>query len=101
MVDRYHDEAVDAGARIVHSCGVDSIPADLGTMLVQSFATKKFGTPCEFVRIYIESASGGVSGGTMASAVAMFEAASTDPFARQTYVLRALLSPQSDPNSCP
>jgi hypothetical protein len=70
-------------------------------MLVQSFATKKFGTLWVLVRIYIEAASGGVSGGTMASAVAMFEVASTDPFARQTYVPRAFPSPQSDPNSCP
>ncbi|WP_290815307.1 saccharopine dehydrogenase NADP-binding domain-containing protein [Halovivax sp.] len=84
MIDRYHDDAVDAGARIVHSCGFDSIPADLATLLVQSFAIEEFGTPCELVRIYLEDGRGGVSGGTMSSVVEVFRAASTDPVARQT-----------------
>lgn len=82
-VDRYHDEAVDAGARVVHSCGFDSVPADVGTALVQSFAADEFDAPCETVRIYVDGASGGVSGGTLASAAEMFEAAATDPVARQ------------------
>ena len=84
IVDRYHDEAVDAGARIVHSCGFDSVPADLGTLLVQSYALDTFETPCEMVRIYVEEGSGGVSGGTLASFGELFEAASNDPVARQT-----------------
>jgi short subunit dehydrogenase-like uncharacterized protein len=83
-IDQYHDEAVETGTRIVHSCGFDSIPADLGTALVQSFAADEFGAPCNLVRIYLETGSGGVSGGTVASAAAMFEAASTDPVARET-----------------
>ena len=28
-IDLYHKQAVDTGARIVHSCGFDSIPSDL------------------------------------------------------------------------
>lgn len=83
-VDRYHDEAVEAETRIVNSCGFDSVPADIGTLLVQSYATAEFGAPCEEVRIYLESASGGVSGGTLASFVELFEAASNDPVARET-----------------
>lgn len=83
-IDRYHNEAVAAGTRIVHSCGFDSVPADLGTMLVQSFADDEFGTPCDLVRIYLETGRGRVSGGTLASAAALFEAASNDPVARQT-----------------
>ncbi len=82
MIDRYHEDAVEAGSRIVHSCGVDSIPADIGTMAVQSASVDEFGTPCDLVRLYVDG-RGGVSGGTVASAVAMFDAASTDPIARQ------------------
>jgi short subunit dehydrogenase-like uncharacterized protein len=82
VIDRYHDEAVEAGTRIVHSCGFDSVPADFGTLLVQSFAREEYGTPCDLVRIYLEEGTGGVSGGTMASVLALFEAASTDPVAR-------------------
>ena len=83
-VDRYHDEAVETGARIVHSCGFDSVPADIGTALVQSFARNEFDAPCEMIRIYVDDASGGVSGGTLASALETFEAAATDPVARET-----------------
>jgi short subunit dehydrogenase-like uncharacterized protein len=89
-VDRYHDEAVAADARIVHSCGFDSVPADLGTLLVQSFADEEFGSPCDMVRIYLEEGSGGASGGTLASAAELFEAASEDPTAR-----RAITNPYS------
>jgi short subunit dehydrogenase-like uncharacterized protein len=83
-VDRFHDKAVEAGTRIVHSCGFDSVPADIGTLLVQSYATETYGTPCSEVRIHVESASGGVSGGTLASFVELFEAASDDPEVRET-----------------
>ena len=83
-VDRYHDEAVAAETRIVHSCGFDSVPADIGTLLAQSFARETFDAPCETVRIYVEDASGGVSGGTLASFGELFEAASNDPVARET-----------------
>ncbi len=89
-VEAYHDAAVDAGARIVHSCGFDSVPADLGTLLVQEFADERFGAPCETVRIYLEDGSGSVSGGTLASAAETFEAAATDGAAR-----RALGDPYS------
>ena len=84
MIDRYHEAAVDAGARIVHSCGFDSVPADIGTLLVQSFATDELGAPCETVRIYLEGGDGSVSGGTLASFGELFEAVATDPLARET-----------------
>ena len=83
-VDRYHDEAVEAETRIVNSCGFDSVPTDIGTLMVQTFALEEFDAPCEEVRIYVESASGGVSGGTLASFAEVFEAASNDPVARET-----------------
>ena len=83
-IDRFHDDAAESGTRIVHSCGFDSVPADIGTLLVQSYAADEHDAPCETVRIYLEDASGGVSGGTLASMAAVFEAATTDPEARET-----------------
>ncbi len=83
-IDRYHESAVDGETRIVHGCGFDSVPADLGTLLVQSFALDEFGVPCETVRIYLEAGKGGISGGTLASLGELFEAAETDPLARRT-----------------
>ena len=96
MIDRYHDEAVDTGTRIVHSCGFDSIPADLATSLVQSFAIDEYSTACDLVRIYLEDGRGGVSGGTMASAVEVFQAVSTDPVARQTLRNPYSLAPRGE-----
>lgn len=83
-IDRYHDAALEAETRIVHSCGFDSVPADIGTMMAQSFAREQFDSPCELVRIYVEDTRGGVSGGTLASFAELFEAASEDPVTRET-----------------
>ncbi len=96
MIDRYHDDAVEAATRIVHSCGFDSIPSDLGTALVQSFAIDEFGVPCDMAQIYLEDSRGGVSGGTLASAIEMFRAASTDPLAQQTLRNPYSLAPKGE-----
>jgi short subunit dehydrogenase-like uncharacterized protein len=83
VVDEFHDDAVAAETRIVNSCGYDSVPTDIGTLMVQTFATEEFGAPCDEVRVYVEDVSGGVSGGTLASFAELFEAASNDPVARE------------------
>ena len=83
MIDRYHEAAVAAETKIVHGCGFDSIPTDLGTKLLQSFAQEEYGEPCEFVRIYLDEGKGGVSGGTLASFIKLFEAVENDPIARE------------------
>lgn len=67
MIDAHHDDARNSGVRIVHCCGFDSIPGDMGTYLVQSEAIDRFGGPCEQVRCYVWSIRGGISGGTAAS----------------------------------
>jgi len=96
MIDRYHDDAVEAETRIVHSCGFDSIPTDLGTKLVQSHAIDEFGVPCDMAQIYLEDSRGSVSGGTMASAIEVFRAASTDPLAQQTLRNPYSLAPKGE-----
>ena len=79
MIDRFHEPARAAGARIVNSCGFDSVPTDLSTLLAQKEALATVGAPCERVRIYLEDAQGSVSGGTLASFAELFETAATDP----------------------
>ena len=96
MIDRYHEPATESGTRIVHSCGFDSVPADLGTLLVQSHAMEAFGAPCGTVRIYLEGGNGGVSGGTLASFAELFEAAATDPLARETLRNPYSLAPEGE-----
>jgi short subunit dehydrogenase-like uncharacterized protein len=95
-VDRFHEAAVGNGARIVHSCGFDSVPADIGTLLVQSFATEEHDAPCETVRIYLDGGSGSVSGGTLASFGELFEAAATDPLAREALRNPYSLAPRGE-----
>ncbi len=73
MVDRYHDRAVASGARIVHCCGFDSIPSDIGTFVLQREALRRFGRPAERVRFHMRKATGGFSGGTVASMLNMVE----------------------------
>ncbi len=69
FVDRmylaYHDVAVHSGARLVHACGFDSIPHDLGAQF--TVAQLPADQPIR-LRGYVR-AGGSVSGGTFASAV--------------------------------
>jgi len=75
-----HDAAARAsGARIVFSCGFDSIPFDLGVLYLQSEAQRRFGAPLQQVRGRVRVMKGGFSGGTMASALATVEAMGRDP----------------------
>jgi short subunit dehydrogenase-like uncharacterized protein len=78
MIDRHHARAGETGARIVSACGYDSIPSDLGVLVVQEQARKIWGQPCREVRYFAGESKGGVSGGTIASMLHMVEAATKD-----------------------
>ena len=84
MIDTHHDAAKDRGVRIVHCCGFDSIPSDLGTHLVQQEAKRRFGAFCDEVKFYVWKIRGGVSGGTIASMASTLEAAGEDRDIRRT-----------------
>ncbi|PIE82190.1 MAG: saccharopine dehydrogenase [Chloroflexi bacterium] len=66
-IDAYHALAQATGARIVHCCGYDSIPSDLGTFLLQEHAQAIYGRYCSEVQMVMWAASGGFSGGTITS----------------------------------
>ena len=81
MIAAHEDSARKTGARIVHSCGFDSIPSDFGTWFLQQRARERLGAPCARVKLRMRNARGGFSGGTAASLMnAMREAG--DPVAR-------------------
>lgn len=94
MIDEHQARAEVTGARIVHTCGFDSIPSDLGTWFIQQRALEQFGEPCTEVRMSVKGAKGGVSGGTAASGMQMFEEMADDPELRKVvgdaYVLAPL-----------
>jgi short subunit dehydrogenase-like uncharacterized protein len=75
-----HDAAAKAsGARILHSCGFDSIPFELGVHFAQETAKAKLGGPVPRVKGRIRSMRGGLSGGTAASGAATMAAIQKDP----------------------
>ena len=78
MIDAHHARAQASGARIVFSCGFDSIPFDLGVVFLQAEAQRRFGRPLQRVRGRVRVMKGGFSGGTMASALATVEAIGRD-----------------------
>jgi short subunit dehydrogenase-like uncharacterized protein len=67
MIERYSGVAKRSGARVVHCCGFDSIPSDLGVWFLQREALAEFDEVCSQVKLRLKAASGGVSGGTVAS----------------------------------
>lgn len=79
MIDKYHDQARDSGARIVFSCGFDSIPFDCGVWFVEEAAKDAFGAPAPRVRGRVRAMEGKFSGGTAASLKATMAAAAQDP----------------------
>ena len=79
MMAAHEAEAKKSGARLVFSCGFDSIPFDLGVYFAQEEARKKFGAYAPRVRGRLRGMRGGLSGGTMASGQATIAAATKDP----------------------
>lgn len=79
MIDAHDATAKESGARIVFSCGFDSIPFDLGVHLLQNEAQKRYGHAMPRVRGRVRKMQGTFSGGTAASLKATLAAAAKDP----------------------
>ncbi len=79
MITKYEDAAKASGARIVFSCGFDSIPFDLGVWVAEQAAVARFGKPAPRVKGRIRAMKGTFSGGTFASGKASMAAAAKDP----------------------
>ena len=79
MIDAHDAEAKRTGARIVFSCGFDSIPFDLGVLTLQEAAVARFGRPVPRVKCRVRTMKGTFSGGTAASLKATLAAAAKNP----------------------
>jgi len=79
MIDAHEAQAKASGARIVFSCGFDSIPFDLGVLRLQTEMRARFGHPASRVRGRVRKMKGTFSGGTAASLKATVAAAQGDP----------------------
>ncbi|MCP1915539.1 short subunit dehydrogenase-like uncharacterized protein [Bradyrhizobium elkanii] len=78
MIDKYEAAAKASGARIVFSCGFDSVPFELGAFFVQEEARRVFGAPAPRIKGRVRDMRGTLSGGTAASAKATFDAVAKD-----------------------
>jgi short subunit dehydrogenase-like uncharacterized protein len=92
-IDLYHKQAIDTGARIVHSCGFDSIPSDLTVFALHRRAEQDAAGELGDTNLVVRSFAGGVSGGTVASMIELFRATSADPEARRLLVDPYTLTP--------
>mgnify|MGYP001066118616 CR=1 FL=1 len=79
MIDAHQATAQASGARIVFSCGYDSIPFELGVFFLQETAKKSLGAAVNRVKGRVRKMKGTFSGGTAASMKAIFAAAANDP----------------------
>ena len=93
MIAQLDAPARASGARIVFSCGFDSIPFDLGVVFLQDEGMRRFGVPLNRVRGRVRLMKGGFSGGTMASAMATYEAIGRDPGLARTLADPFALTP--------
>ena len=96
MMDKYQDAAKQSGARIVNSCGFDSIPSDLGVYFTQTQAEEKFGRACDVIHMRVKAAKGGLSGGTIASMATIFEEVGKDKSRRKQVANPYLLNDDKD-----
>lgn len=79
QIDAHDAAARESGARIVFSSGFDSIPFDLGVLMLQKHGADKFGSPAPRVKGRVRAMQGKFSGGTAASLKATMAAAAKDP----------------------
>jgi len=78
-IEKYDVAAKENGARIVHSCGFDSIPFDLGVYFLQQYAIANHGGACAKIRGRVRKMKGTFSGGTAASFFETMKRASQQP----------------------
>ncbi|MDV3128245.1 trans-acting enoyl reductase family protein [Mycobacterium sp. 21AC1] len=82
-IDLHHKQALDTGARIVHSCGFDSVPSDLTVYALYRRTAADGAGELGDTNLVVRTFAGGVSGGTVASMLEVLRTSSSDPESRQ------------------
>jgi len=90
MIDTHHDRAKETGAKIVHCCGFDSVPMDIGVWFLQRAAQEKYGSHCESISMLVKASKGTASGGTLASMMNLIKESRED-----SNIARILVHPYS------
>ncbi len=94
MIDAHHEEAKRTGARIVNCCGYDSIPSELGALMVQEAFKERYGRYAGQVKMAAGETRGGMSGGTLASLLNIADAIKENPKLRKVLGNPYALNPE-------
>lgn len=81
-IDENHAKAVETRTRIVHCCGFDSIPSDLGVLILSEHA-HEIGGSLSWAKGFVGEMRGTTSGGTAATMLSIVEQATTDSSVRR------------------
>lgn len=79
VIGEYQSEAELSGARIVHTCGFDCIPSDMGVYYLQQQMQQVHGVTAAQIKLRTKAFAGGFSGGTVYSMMNMMDEADSDP----------------------
>jgi short subunit dehydrogenase-like uncharacterized protein len=96
MIDEVQASAASSGARIVMSCGFDSIPSDIGVHRLQALSLERHGKPCVEVSTLVRAMKGGASGGTYASMLNAIDEARQDRATARVLVDPYALNPEGE-----
>ncbi|ENX58069.1 MULTISPECIES: saccharopine dehydrogenase family protein [Acinetobacter] len=99
MITKYEAQAQLSGARIVHCCGFDSVPSDMGVYYLQQQAQQQFNAPATQVSMRVKTLKGGASGGTVASLINVIQEAAADPALRKDLLNPYILCPADHGNT--
>ena len=92
-IDRCHDIAAGSGTRIVHCCGFDSIPSDLGVLLLHQAACMDGTGDLTGTTLVVTALRGGISAGTLASGMGQWDEAAASAERRRVIEDPYALSP--------
>ena len=95
-IDRVHGQAVESGARVVHCCGFDSIPSDVGVWMLHDHLRSVHGRRLAAAQFLLVKIKGGLSGGTAASMLNLMERAGRDPHVRGVLSDPYALNPEGE-----
>lgn len=97
VIPQYQKAAEASGARIVHTCGFDSVPFDMGNWYLQQVMFERHGVYAQKVKARVGRNRGAASGGTIASILNMMEEARHDPSIRRQVANPYVLYPEGTP----
>ena len=93
-IKQFQSQAELTGARIVHTCGFDSIPSDMGVYFLQRQMQAIYGVPARHIKYRAKSFSGGFSGGTVYSMINMLDEVQKKPGLQHSLDDPYLLNPE-------